>query len=130
MVSSIGYDVLSGKIQVERHDTTFLTLKSNEHCKTLSLISRFSRKKSKLCVIFWKSPPTRAAKWMTCVGRCFSKIARVSAAELGVNGVRKAFLTSLPFIRKPTANPRLCSTKRPTFHRGASSTHLGHFVRK
>ena len=42
IVSSIGYEVLSGKMQVERQLTSF-TLKSLQHSITLSFISVLSR---------------------------------------------------------------------------------------
>ena len=38
--------------------------------------------KSRLYLRFLNSPPTRAAKWITCVGLCFSKIALVAAESL------------------------------------------------
>lgn len=46
--------------------------------------------KSKLYLIFRNSPPTIAARWITCVGRTFSNRARVCAASLdgaGPSGV-------------------------------------------
>lgn len=39
-------------------------------------------KKSRLHFMFLKSPPTIAARWMTCVGRCFLNTASVSSAFL------------------------------------------------
>lgn len=41
MVSSMGYVVLSGKMQVERQETTFCTPVSYAECRTLSLIWMF-----------------------------------------------------------------------------------------
>ena len=38
--------------------------------------------KSRLYLRFLNSPPTRAAKWITCVGLFFSKIALVAAESL------------------------------------------------
>lgn len=41
MLSSMGYVVLSGKMQVERQETTFCTPVSYAECRTLSLIWMF-----------------------------------------------------------------------------------------
>lgn len=41
MLSSMGYVVLSGKMQVERQETTFCTPISYAECRTLSLIWMF-----------------------------------------------------------------------------------------
>ena len=79
IVSSIGKVVLSGKMHVDRHDTTFFTLNSNDSCSTLSLIMTFSRQNSTLYFMLAKRPPTRAAKWITCVGLYFSNILRVAS---------------------------------------------------
>ena len=43
IVSSIGYVVLSGKIQVDKHETTFLTFVSNDVFNILSFIWQFTR---------------------------------------------------------------------------------------
>ena len=50
---------------------------SCERCSTLSLIATFSLQNSTLYFMLLKRPPTRAARWMTCVGLCFSKMALV-----------------------------------------------------
>lgn len=42
IVSSIGYEVLFGKIHVDKQETHFSTLNSKQHCKTLSLINMFN----------------------------------------------------------------------------------------
>lgn len=42
MVSSMGYVILSGKMQLDRHDTTLVTPVSWAVCSTLSLILRLS----------------------------------------------------------------------------------------
>lgn len=41
MVSSMGYVVLSGKMHVERQETTFCTPHSYAECRTLSLMWMF-----------------------------------------------------------------------------------------
>ena len=46
MVSSIGYVVFSGKMHVDREDTTFLTPVLNETLSTLSFISMLVRCKN------------------------------------------------------------------------------------
>jgi hypothetical protein len=66
-------------MHVDRHDTTFCTPYSFDQCSTLSFIATFSRQNSTLYFMLEKSPPTRAARWMTCVGRCFSNISRVAS---------------------------------------------------
>ena len=47
---------------------SFFTLKSLQHSITLSFIITFSLKNSTLYFKLRKSPPTIAAKWITCVG--------------------------------------------------------------
>lgn len=51
MVSSIGYVVLSGNMQVERQDTTFLTLYWKLVSNTLSLMCIFLRWKKKIYIV-------------------------------------------------------------------------------
>ena len=68
--------------------------------------------KSRLYLRFLKRPPTKAAKWITWVGLCFSKIALVAAASLK-NKSRKKSIISLLIDRKT-----LCtkfSRKHPSF---------------
>lgn len=52
---------LSGKIQVERQDTTFETFACRAHSRTLSLIRMLSRRKVELAFMLLNRPPTRAA---------------------------------------------------------------------
>lgn len=103
----MGYSVLSGKIHVDKHDTTFFTFISWLNNRTLSFICIFTRlwgkqiyfqinilsklkpsgtarltRKCKLLFILWNRPPTIAAKWITCVGRCFSNSFLVSSKLL------------------------------------------------
>ena len=49
---------LSGKMQVERHETTFLTPNWWLTESTLSFIAMLSRKKSRLARMLWNRPPT------------------------------------------------------------------------
>lgn len=60
--------VLSGKMHVERHETTRSTPASMAQCSTLSLIDKLSRKNSTLYFMLANSPPTLAARWITWLG--------------------------------------------------------------
>lgn len=54
------------------------------NCNALCIFRVMLRitQKSRFCLMFLKRPPTIAAKWMTCVGRCFWKSALVSSMLL------------------------------------------------
>ena len=60
--------VLSGKMHVERQDTTRSTPASMAQCSTLSLIARLSLRNSTLYFMLAKRPPTLAARWITWLG--------------------------------------------------------------
>lgn len=50
--------------------------------RTLSLMRQLSRRKVSLYFMFLNSPPTSAARWITCVGWYFSKMASVAGRSL------------------------------------------------
>ena len=68
MVSSIGKVVLSGKMQVERQDTSFCTPRLWHSWKMLSFMLTLSLQNCTLCFMLAKRPPTLAARWITWVG--------------------------------------------------------------
>lgn len=57
------------------------TAKYNYNMNDTNFFKIFTRK-SKLCDILWKSPPTIAARWITCVGLYWSNNLRVLSLSL------------------------------------------------
>ena len=81
MVSSIGKVVLSGKMQVERQDTSFCTPRLWHSWKMLSFMFTLSLQNCTLYFMLAKRPPTLAARWMTWVGWYLSKMAATAAGS-------------------------------------------------
>lgn len=69
-----------------RNEGRELTLCSLAAQRTLSLIRQLSRRKVSLYFMFLNSPPTSAARWITCVGWYLAKMAIVAARSLAFGG--------------------------------------------
>jgi len=72
IISLIGYVVLSGNIQVDKHAINFFTLNKYEHLITLKFIIKFFSRTETLLSILKKIPPTHAAKCITKSGLYFN----------------------------------------------------------
>lgn len=60
----------------------FIALCKHTHTRTHTPLVTLLTQKSKLSFMFRNNPPTIAARWMTCVGRCFWKSALVASRSL------------------------------------------------
>lgn len=70
---------------------------SMEQWSTLSLIATLSRQNSTLYFMLAKSPPTLAARWITCLGLYLSKMALVAARSLRTRARRRARLSGFAY---------------------------------